>query len=60
MRVLGTWDDNDYGKKNGGKEYSKKVESQQILWTNLETARAEGQKESIVPILSDRLNDKSR
>jgi alkaline phosphatase D len=30
VRVLGTWDDNDYGKKNGGKEYSKKVESQQI------------------------------
>jgi alkaline phosphatase D len=30
VRVLGTWDDNDYGKKNGGKEYSKKIESQQI------------------------------
>jgi alkaline phosphatase D len=30
VRVLGTWDDNDYGKKNGGKEYPKKTESQQI------------------------------
>ena len=29
--VIGTWDDHDYGKNNGGREYSKKAQSQQIL-----------------------------
>ena len=29
--VIGTWDDHDYGKNNGGKEYDKKEQSQQIL-----------------------------
>lgn len=28
---IGTWDDNDYGMKNGNKHYSKKVESQQLF-----------------------------
>src|SRR5262245_16092637 len=36
VRVLGTWDDNDYGKKNGGKDYPKKAESQQIYLDFLE------------------------
>ena len=29
--VIGIWDDHDYGKNNGGKEYDKKRQSQQIL-----------------------------
>ena len=30
-RVLGTWDDHDYGLSDGGKHYSNKVESQRLL-----------------------------
>jgi alkaline phosphatase D len=30
-RVIGTWDDNDYGLSDGGKENRNKVESQQLL-----------------------------
>jgi alkaline phosphatase D len=30
-RVLGTWDDHDYGQSEGGKQYSNKVESQRLL-----------------------------
>lgn len=29
--VLGVWDDHDYGVNDGGKEYPKKVESQQLM-----------------------------
>ncbi len=29
--VIGTWDDHDYGANDAGKEFSKKVESQQLL-----------------------------
>ncbi|MBL4773046.1 MAG: alkaline phosphatase family protein [Alcanivoracaceae bacterium] len=29
--IIGTWDDHDYGLKDGGIEYSKKAESQQIF-----------------------------
>ncbi len=29
--IIGTWDDNDYGMKNGNKHYSKKAESQQLF-----------------------------
>ncbi|MBN1569189.1 MAG: alkaline phosphatase family protein [Acidobacteria bacterium] len=29
--IIGTWDDNDYGMKNGNKHYSKKIESQQLF-----------------------------
>jgi alkaline phosphatase D len=30
-RVLGTWDDDDYGLNNGGREYAKRAQSQQLL-----------------------------
>ena len=30
-RVIGTWDDNDYGMKNGNGHYPKKAESQQLF-----------------------------
>jgi alkaline phosphatase D len=30
-RILGTWDDHDYGRNNAGKEYPKRVESQSAL-----------------------------
>lgn len=30
-RVIGTWDDHDYGVNDGGKEYPQKAESQQLL-----------------------------
>jgi alkaline phosphatase D len=29
--IIGTWDDNDYGMKDGNKHYSKKAESQQLF-----------------------------
>ena len=29
--VIATWDDHDYGQNDGGKDFSKKVESQQLL-----------------------------
>jgi len=29
--VIGTWDDHDYGLNNGGKEFSKRAESQQVF-----------------------------
>ena len=31
MPVIGVWDDHDYGLNDGGKEYSMKAESQQVL-----------------------------
>lgn len=30
-RIIGVWDDHDYGLNNGGKEYAKRHESQQLL-----------------------------
>ncbi|MBL4660121.1 MAG: alkaline phosphatase family protein [Alcanivoracaceae bacterium] len=30
-KIIGTWDDHDYGLNDGGKEYSKKAESQQLF-----------------------------
>lgn len=30
-RVIGTWDDHDYGANDAGKEFAKKTESQQVL-----------------------------
>lgn len=30
-KILGTWDDHDYGKNDAGKEFTKKKESQQLL-----------------------------
>jgi alkaline phosphatase D len=31
-RVIGVWDDHDYGVNDGGKEYPKRVESQRLFW----------------------------
>lgn len=31
VRIVGTWDDNDYGMKNGNGHYSKKVESRRLF-----------------------------
>jgi alkaline phosphatase D len=31
-KIIGTWDDHDYGLNDGGKEYSMKQESAQLFW----------------------------
>lgn len=37
--VLGTWDDHDYGLNDGGKEYIKKAEAQQLLLDFLDVSK---------------------
>ena len=38
-KVVGVWDDHDYGANDAGKEYSKKQESQQILFDFLDISK---------------------
>lgn len=35
-KIIGIWDDHDYGLNDGGKEYPKKAESEQVLWDFLD------------------------
>lgn len=37
--VIGIWDDHDYGQNDGGKDFSKKVESQQLLLDFLDVSK---------------------
>lgn len=39
VEVLGTWDDHDYGLNDGGAEYSKKAEAQQLFLDFLDVAK---------------------
>lgn len=49
MRVLGTWDDHDYGKNDAGVEYEKKKESQQLFldFLNVDTDSPRRQQEGV-------------
>ncbi|MCH7524567.1 MAG: alkaline phosphatase family protein [Bacteroidetes bacterium] len=41
VEVIGTWDDHDYGLNDGGKEYSKKVEAQQLFLDFIDTDKTD-------------------
>lgn len=45
MKILGTWDDHDYGKNDAGTEYTKKNKSQQLFLDFLDVPKTDARRE---------------